>query len=53
MEMQDLARPHNCLGVGDSTSSKLDKDGLGSPSITTNGTGGESSDTPVLLLKDK
>lgn len=39
MEMQDLARPHNCLGVGDSTSSKLDKDGLGSPSITTNGTG--------------
>uniref|UniRef100_A0A8C6U9A3 Eyes absent homolog n=1 Tax=Neogobius melanostomus TaxID=47308 RepID=A0A8C6U9A3_9GOBI len=39
MEMQELARPHNCLGVVDSTGSKLDKDGLGSPSITTNGTG--------------
>ncbi|XP_055088306.1 eyes absent homolog 4 isoform X1 [Periophthalmus magnuspinnatus] len=42
MEMQELARPHNCLGVGDSTGSKLDKDSLGSPSITTNGTGGEN-----------
>ncbi|KAF7659219.1 hypothetical protein LDENG_00001330 [Lucifuga dentata] len=36
MEMQDLASPHNRVGGGDS---KLDKNNLGSPSITTNGTG--------------
>uniref|UniRef100_A0A3P8PGG6 Eyes absent homolog n=1 Tax=Astatotilapia calliptera TaxID=8154 RepID=A0A3P8PGG6_ASTCA len=41
MEMQDLASPHNRVGGGDSTGSKLDKNNLGSPSITTNGTGGE------------
>uniref|UniRef100_A0A3Q2DA01 Eyes absent homolog n=1 Tax=Cyprinodon variegatus TaxID=28743 RepID=A0A3Q2DA01_CYPVA len=40
MEMQDLASPHNRVGTGDSTGSKLDKNNLGSPSITTNGTGG-------------
>ncbi|XP_041661459.1 eyes absent homolog 4 isoform X3 [Cheilinus undulatus] len=39
MEMQDLASPHNRVGGGDSTGSKLDKNNLGSPSITTNGTG--------------
>uniref|UniRef100_A0A3B5LG79 Eyes absent homolog n=1 Tax=Xiphophorus couchianus TaxID=32473 RepID=A0A3B5LG79_9TELE len=39
MEMQDLASPHNRVGAGDSTGSKLDKSNLGSPSITTNGTG--------------
>ncbi|XP_062267860.1 eyes absent homolog 4 isoform X7 [Platichthys flesus] len=39
MEMQDLASPHNRVGVVDSTGSKLDKNSLGSPSITTNGTG--------------
>ncbi|XP_075900701.1 protein phosphatase EYA4 isoform X3 [Nelusetta ayraudi] len=39
MEMQDLASPHNSVGGGDSTGSKLDKSNLGSPSITTNGTG--------------
>uniref|UniRef100_A0A7N6BYN3 Eyes absent homolog n=1 Tax=Anabas testudineus TaxID=64144 RepID=A0A7N6BYN3_ANATE len=39
MEMQDLASPHNRVGGGDSASSKLDKNNLGSPSITTNGTG--------------
>ncbi|XP_053193311.1 eyes absent homolog 4 isoform X1 [Scomber japonicus] len=40
MEMQDLASPHNNrVGGGDSTGSKLDKNNLGSPSITTNGTG--------------
>ncbi|KAM3602544.1 uncharacterized protein V6R79_005956 [Siganus canaliculatus] len=42
MEMQDLASPHNRVGGGDSTGSKLDKNSLGSPSITTNGTGGEN-----------
>ncbi|XP_053301135.1 eyes absent homolog 4 [Pleuronectes platessa] len=42
MEMQDLASPHNRVGVVDSTGSKLDKNSLGSPSITTNGTGGET-----------
>ncbi|XP_034436034.1 eyes absent homolog 4 isoform X2 [Hippoglossus hippoglossus] len=42
MEMQDLASPHNRVGAVDSTGSKLDKNSLGSPSITTNGTGGES-----------
>ncbi|CAG5928118.1 unnamed protein product [Menidia menidia] len=42
MEMQDLASPHNRVGGADSTGSKLDKNNLGSPSITTNGTGGES-----------
>ncbi|XP_044025484.1 eyes absent homolog 4 isoform X2 [Siniperca chuatsi] len=42
MEMQDLASPHNRVGGGDSTGSKLDKNNLGSPSITTNGTGGEN-----------
>lgn len=44
MEMQDLASPHNRVGGGDSTGSKLDKSNLGSPSITTNGTGGEKAD---------
>nr|XP_057912699.1 eyes absent homolog 4 isoform X3 [Doryrhamphus excisus] len=39
MEMQDLASPHNRMGGGDSTGSKLDKNNLGSPSVTTNGTG--------------
>ncbi|XP_078131173.1 protein phosphatase EYA4 isoform X7 [Sander vitreus] len=39
MEMQDLASPHNRVGGGDSTGSKLDKNNLGSPSVTTNGTG--------------
>ncbi|KAM9704132.1 protein phosphatase EYA4 isoform 6-T7 [Menidia menidia] len=39
MEMQDLASPHNRVGGADSTGSKLDKNNLGSPSITTNGTG--------------
>uniref|UniRef100_A0A3P8W3J4 Eyes absent homolog n=2 Tax=Cynoglossus semilaevis TaxID=244447 RepID=A0A3P8W3J4_CYNSE len=39
MEMQDLASPHNRVGGGESTGSKLDKNNLGSPSITTNGTG--------------
>ncbi|KAM8832796.1 protein phosphatase EYA4 isoform 10-T12 [Spinachia spinachia] len=39
MEMQDLASPHNRVGGGDPTGSKLDKNNLGSPSITTNGTG--------------
>ncbi|XP_076026966.1 protein phosphatase EYA4 isoform X4 [Genypterus blacodes] len=39
MEMQDLASPHNRVGGGDSSGSKLDKNNLGSPSITTNGTG--------------
>uniref|UniRef100_A0A672FKU3 Eyes absent homolog n=1 Tax=Salarias fasciatus TaxID=181472 RepID=A0A672FKU3_SALFA len=43
MEMQDLASPHNRVGGGDSTGSKLDKSNLGSPSITTNGTGGEET----------
>uniref|UniRef100_A0A7N8X2X5 Eyes absent homolog n=1 Tax=Mastacembelus armatus TaxID=205130 RepID=A0A7N8X2X5_9TELE len=42
MEMQDLASPHNPVGGSDSTGSKLDKNNLGSPSITTNGTGGEN-----------
>ncbi|TNN82552.1 Eyes absent 4 [Liparis tanakae] len=42
MEMQDLASPHNRVGGGDSTGSKLDKNNLGSPSIITNGTGGEN-----------
>ncbi|XP_035000329.1 eyes absent homolog 4 isoform X2 [Hippoglossus stenolepis] len=42
MEMQDLASPHNRVGAVDSTGSKLDKNSLGSPSITSNGTGGES-----------
>lgn len=36
--MQDLASPHNRVGAGES---KLDKSGLGSPSITANGIGGE------------
>lgn len=44
MEMQDLASPHNRVGGGDSTGSKLDKNNLGSPSITTNGTGGEKAE---------
>uniref|UniRef100_A0A8C6W039 Eyes absent homolog n=1 Tax=Nothobranchius furzeri TaxID=105023 RepID=A0A8C6W039_NOTFU len=39
MEMQDLASPHNHVGGGDPAGSKLDKSNLGSPSITTNGTG--------------
>ncbi|XP_068609955.1 eyes absent homolog 4 [Brachionichthys hirsutus] len=42
MDMQDLASPHNRVGGGDSTGSKLDKTNLSSPSITTNGTGGEN-----------
>lgn len=41
MEMQDLASPHNRVGGGDSTGSKVDKSNLGSPSITSNGLGGE------------
>lgn len=45
MEMQDLASPHNRVGGGDSASSKLDKNNLGSPSITTNGTGGEMAES--------
>lgn len=44
MEMQDLASPHNRVGGGDSTGSKLDKNNLGSPSITTNGSGGEKAE---------
>uniref|UniRef100_A0A3Q3XD38 Eyes absent homolog n=1 Tax=Mola mola TaxID=94237 RepID=A0A3Q3XD38_MOLML len=44
MEMQDLASPHNRMGGGDSTGSKLDKNNLGSPSITTNGSGGEKAE---------
>uniref|UniRef100_A0A3Q2PUL2 Eyes absent homolog n=1 Tax=Fundulus heteroclitus TaxID=8078 RepID=A0A3Q2PUL2_FUNHE len=39
LEASDLASPHNRVGAGDSTGSKLDKNNLGSPSITTNGTG--------------
>ncbi|XP_054871790.1 eyes absent homolog 4 isoform X2 [Amphiprion ocellaris] len=39
MDMQDLTSPHN--RVGESTGSKLEKN-LESPSITSNGTGGES-----------
>ncbi|XP_061609427.1 eyes absent homolog 4 isoform X3 [Phyllopteryx taeniolatus] len=40
MEMQDLASPHNRVGGGDSSGSKLDKNNLGSPStVTANGTG--------------
>ncbi|KAM9782876.1 protein phosphatase EYA4 isoform 2-T3 [Neosynchiropus ocellatus] len=42
MEMQDLTSPHNRVGGADSSGSKLDKTSLGSPSITTNGTGGEN-----------
>ncbi|XP_061609426.1 eyes absent homolog 4 isoform X2 [Phyllopteryx taeniolatus] len=43
MEMQDLASPHNRVGGGDSSGSKLDKNNLGSPStVTANGTGGEN-----------
>ncbi|XP_061900664.1 eyes absent homolog 4 isoform X1 [Entelurus aequoreus] len=42
MEMQDLASPHNRVAGGDSSGSKLDKNNLGSPSVTTNGTGGEN-----------
>lgn len=49
MEMQDLASPHNSVGGGDSTGSKLDKSNLGSPSITTNGTGGEEAEQVLLL----
>lgn len=49
MEMQDLASPHNSVGGGDSTGSKLDKSNLGSPSITTNGTGGEEAGQVLLL----
>uniref|UniRef100_A0A7N8WQ06 Eyes absent homolog n=1 Tax=Mastacembelus armatus TaxID=205130 RepID=A0A7N8WQ06_9TELE len=45
MEMQDLASPHNPVGGSDSTGSKLDKNNLGSPSITTNGTGGEMAES--------
>ncbi|XP_060947587.1 eyes absent homolog 4 isoform X8 [Limanda limanda] len=37
--MQDLASPHHRVGAVDSTGSKLDKHSLGSPSITSNGTG--------------
>uniref|UniRef100_A0A674N1I7 Eyes absent homolog n=1 Tax=Takifugu rubripes TaxID=31033 RepID=A0A674N1I7_TAKRU len=42
MDMQDLASPHNRVGGADSTGSKLDKSNLGSPSITSNGLGGET-----------
>ncbi|XP_073527378.1 protein phosphatase EYA4 isoform X10 [Phyllobates terribilis] len=38
MEMQDLASPHNRVGSGDASASKLDKSNISS-SITTNGTG--------------
>ncbi|KAM4042503.1 protein phosphatase EYA4 isoform 1-T1 [Anomaloglossus baeobatrachus] len=41
MEMQDLASPHNRVGSGDASASKLDKSNISS-SITTNGTEGES-----------
>ncbi|XP_061602311.1 eyes absent homolog 4 isoform X4 [Cololabis saira] len=53
MEMQDLASPHNRAGSGDSTGSKLDKNNLGSPSITTNGTGGEKAAQVWCLINDK
>uniref|UniRef100_A0A3B5AR27 Eyes absent homolog n=1 Tax=Stegastes partitus TaxID=144197 RepID=A0A3B5AR27_9TELE len=49
MDMQDLASPHNRVGGGDSTGSKLDKNSLGSPSITTNGTGGEAGSHSLQL----
>ncbi|XP_031236460.1 eyes absent homolog 4 isoform X14 [Mastomys coucha] len=40
MEMQDLASPHTLVGGSDTPgSSKLDKSGLSSTSVTTNGTG--------------
>uniref|UniRef100_A0A8C6HSE0 Eyes absent homolog n=1 Tax=Mus spicilegus TaxID=10103 RepID=A0A8C6HSE0_MUSSI len=40
MEMQDLASPHALVGGSDTPgSSKLDKSGLSSTSVTTNGTG--------------
>lgn len=48
MEMQDLASPHNSVGGGDSAGSKLDKSNLGSPSVTTNGTGGEEAEQVLL-----
>lgn len=42
MEMQDLASPHALVGGSDTPgSSKLDKSGLSSTSVTTNGTGGK------------
>nr|XP_061785942.1 eyes absent homolog 4 isoform X1 [Nerophis lumbriciformis] len=47
MEMQDLASPHNRVGGGDSSGSKLDKNNLGSPSVTTNGTGASHLAPPV------
>ncbi|KAM6915411.1 protein phosphatase EYA4 isoform 3-T3 [Xenentodon cancila] len=53
MEMQDLASPHNRAGSSDSTGSKLDKNNLGSPSITTNGTGGEKAAHVWCLINDK
>uniref|UniRef100_A0AAQ4S720 Eyes absent homolog n=1 Tax=Gasterosteus aculeatus aculeatus TaxID=481459 RepID=A0AAQ4S720_GASAC len=51
MEMQDLASPHNRVGGGDSTGSKLDKNNLGSPSITTNGTGVFPSALPIKVSR--
>ncbi|KAG8582750.1 hypothetical protein GDO81_008186 [Engystomops pustulosus] len=42
MEMQDLASPHNRVGSGDASASKLDKSNISSSTITTNGTGGEN-----------
>ncbi|XP_069829821.1 eyes absent homolog 4 isoform X8 [Dendropsophus ebraccatus] len=39
MEMQDLASPHNRVGSGDASASKLDKSNISSSNITTNGTG--------------
>ncbi|XP_040285100.1 eyes absent homolog 4 isoform X7 [Bufo bufo] len=39
MEMQDLASPHNRVGSGDASVSKLDKSNISSSNITTNGTG--------------
>ncbi|KAM4865772.1 protein phosphatase EYA4 [Thomomys bottae] len=40
MEMQDLASPHSLVGSSDTPGgSKLDKSGLSSTSVTTNGTG--------------
>lgn len=50
MEMQDLASPHNRVGAGDSGGSKLDKNNIGSPSITTNGTGGEMAESVGSLF---
>ncbi|KAL0967109.1 hypothetical protein UPYG_G00247900, partial [Umbra pygmaea] len=39
MDMQELVSPHNVVGGGDSSGSKLDKNNLSGSSITTNGNG--------------